>query len=121
MGAPLSGPEVNNPSEWWQQYGAECPELRAVALRCFPPASAAGGGRVFIALANQWTKKRSTLSMTNASMLTYIFFNCRAMYRDEMPQQDWDAFYESLVEDVVEEAVEEVVEMEATEAAAEAS
>ena len=106
MGAPLSGPEVNNPSEWWQQYGAECPELRAVALRCFPPASAAGGERVFSALANQWTKKRSTLSMTKTSMLTYIFFNGRAVDRDEMPQQGWDAFYESLVEDVVEEAVE---------------
>ena len=88
MGAPFSGPEVNNASEWWQQYGAECPELQAVALRCFPPASAVGGERVFSALAKQWTKKRSTLHMTKASMLTYIFFNRRAMHRDEMPQQD---------------------------------
>ena len=76
---------------------------------------------MFSALANQWTKKSSTLSTTKASMLTYILFNGRAMHQDEVPQQDWDVFYERLVEDVVEEAVEEVVEVEATEAAAEAS
>lgn len=113
--APFSGPEASNPTEWWEQYGGDCRELQAVALRCFPPASAAGGERVFSALANQWTKKRSTMSMSKASMLAYIFFNGRAMQREEMPRQDWDAFYESLADEEAQEAVdaEVVVEEEA--------
>jgi hypothetical protein len=41
-------------------------------------------------------------------MLTYVFFNARAMEREEIPQLDWAAFYDSLEED--EEVMVEAVQ-----------
>jgi hypothetical protein len=89
--------ETADYAAWWRQYGLACPQLLEVARMCSAPASAAGGERVFSALSNQWSKKRASMLMGRAAMLTYIYFNGRVMDRSNAASaDDWEAFYEYL-------------------------
>ena len=91
FGAGVTG----NTTTWWLEYGGEAKALQDVALRCAAPATAAGGERVFSALGNQWTSKRGSMLMGRAVMLTYIYFNGRAMDRlgAGPPADAWDEFF----------------------------
>ncbi|KAJ9523973.1 hypothetical protein QJQ45_022376 [Haematococcus lacustris] len=71
---------------WWGWYGKETPVLLEVAQRVFcTPATSAGVERLFSVFKLLWSDKRSRLLMGRMWAMAYVYFNTRALKRDEQP------------------------------------
>ncbi|KAJ9513396.1 hypothetical protein QJQ45_001428 [Haematococcus lacustris] len=71
---------------WWGWYGKQTPVLMEVAQRVFcTPATSAGVERLFSVFKMLWSDKRNRLLMGRMWAMAYVFFNTRALKRDEQP------------------------------------
>ncbi|KAJ9505584.1 hypothetical protein QJQ45_012003 [Haematococcus lacustris] len=71
---------------WWGWYGKQTPVLMEVAQRVFcTPATSAGVERLFSVFKMLWSDKRNRLLMGRMWAMAYVFFNTRALKRDDQP------------------------------------